>query len=77
MFVDMVCHCTHATVMRLFSKSLQEMVIFCGRGNFAETGSCDAVVRHAAVPVWMTICLRYRQSKPQALTLRVHRITNL
>jgi hypothetical protein len=63
--------------MRLFSKSLQEMAIFCGRGNFAETGNCDAVVKHAAAPVWITICLRYRQSKPKALTLRVDRLTNL
>jgi len=73
----MVCHCTYATVMRLFSKSLQEMAVFCGRGDFAETGSCDAVVRHAAVPVWKTICLRYSQPKPKALTLRVDRLTNL
>jgi hypothetical protein len=75
MFVNIVCHCTHATVMR-FSKSLQEMAVFCDRGDFAETGCCDALVRHAAVPVWMTICLQYRQPKPKALTLRVDRLTN-
>jgi len=57
MFFNMVCHCTHATVMTLFSKSLQEIAVFCGRGDFAETGSCDAVVRHAKVLVWMTTCL--------------------
>jgi len=59
MFFNMVCHCTHATVMTLFSKSLQKWLSFVagGGGDFAETGSCDPVVRHAAVPVWMTICL--------------------
>jgi len=63
--------------MRLFSKSLQEMAVFCGRGDLAKTGNCDAVVRHAAVLVWMTICLRYRQPKPKALTLRGDRFTDL
>jgi len=37
MFVNIVCHCTYATVMRLFSKSLQEMAVFCDRGDVAET----------------------------------------
>ena len=41
------------------------MAVFCGRGDFAETGSCDAVVGHAAVPVRMTICLWYKQLKPK------------